>query len=290
MSSKIQVLVADDATFIRDLLKKSIRTEFPNCEISEAIDGKRAISHLKRVESVDLILCDWEMPEASGEEVLKWVRSQDRYKDTQFIMVTSRGDKEHIVQAAQAGVNGYLVKPFKNKQLLSKVKKALKQTGKLRQSHSSSGSIGRSGFAAESVDVLTSSFGASIDMDFDAPPPPPKKKKPLAKKPIEKMCKAQLRTSAFSLDCLIESVTTKKLLILAKRDDAKIPTLLEQAVIDLAQPDDAEKVARINTYISKLECAEDSMNSRFLHIGIMVVDDDAEKTAFLEEFIRKQPT
>ncbi len=295
MSNKIEVFIADDATFIRDLLKKSIRTEFPNCEISEAADGKRALSHLKRAHHVDLILCDWEMPEMSGEEVLKWVRSQEKYHETQFIMVTSRGDKEHIVKAAQAGVNGYLVKPFKSEQLFSKVKKALKACGKLQQAQSSGNAqLSRSGFINDSASVLTSafggSFGGSVEADINAPPKQKKKPtKPSSKIPIEKMCKAQIRLGSFSLDALVESITPKNVTLLVKRDDEKTPTLFEQTVIDLAQPDNPDDIARINTYIFKLECAEQRADSRFIHVGLKIVDDDAVKAAFIETFISKQP-
>jgi DNA-binding response OmpR family regulator len=77
------------------------------------------------------VLCDWEMPEMSGLELLTWCREQDNLKTMQFIMVTSRGDKENVVQAIQAGVSGYVSKPFTNEQLLTKVKQALNKVGKL---------------------------------------------------------------------------------------------------------------------------------------------------------------
>ena len=76
-------------------------------------------------QNVDLILCDWEMPEMSGLELLTWCRAQENLKTTPFIMVTSRGDKENVVQAIQAGVSDYIGKPFSNDQLVAKIKKAL---------------------------------------------------------------------------------------------------------------------------------------------------------------------
>ena len=123
--SKVSVLVVDDATFIRDLVKKGLRDNFPGVQIEEAINGRKAQQMLSR-QVVDLILCDWEMPEMSGLELLTWCREQDNLKTTPFIMVTSRGDKENVVQAIQACVSDYIGKPFSNEQLVTKVKKVHK--------------------------------------------------------------------------------------------------------------------------------------------------------------------
>ncbi|WP_147471841.1 response regulator, partial [Pseudomonas cichorii] len=129
--SKVSVLVVDDATFIRDLVKKGLRNYFPGIHTEDAVNGRKAQALLVR-ETFDLILCDWEMPEMSGLELLAWCREQDSYlKTVPFIMVTSRGDKENVVQAIQAGVTDFVGKPFTNEQLLTKVKKALAKVGKL---------------------------------------------------------------------------------------------------------------------------------------------------------------
>ena len=109
--AKVSVLVVDDATFIRDLVKKGLRDNFPGIQIEEAVNGRKAQQLLGR-QAVDLILCDWEMPEMSGLELLTWCRAEEAHKITPFIMVTSRGDKENVVQAIQAGVSDYIVKPF----------------------------------------------------------------------------------------------------------------------------------------------------------------------------------
>ena len=127
---KVNVLVVDDASFIRDLLKKGLRDHFPGIQIEEAINGRKAQQLLARA-SIDLILCDWEMPEMSGLELLTWCREQESLKATPFIMVTSRGDKENVIQAIQAGVSDYIGKPFSNDQLVTKVKKALARSGRL---------------------------------------------------------------------------------------------------------------------------------------------------------------
>ena len=108
--SKLNVLVVDDAPFIRDLIKKGLRNLFPGLVVDEAADGRRAQTLLGK-QRFDLILCDWEMPGMTGLELLSWFRAQPDHKGVPFIMVTSRGDKENVVQAIQAGVSDYMGKP-----------------------------------------------------------------------------------------------------------------------------------------------------------------------------------
>ena len=154
--AKVSVLVVDDATFIRDLVKKGLRDNFPGIQIEEAINGRKAQQLLGR-QSVDLILCDWEMPELSGLELLTWCRAEEAHKITPFIMVTSRGDKENVVQAIQAGVSDYIGKPFSTEQLVTKVKKALHRAGKLQALMSSAPPkmLSTGAFANDSLSALT---------------------------------------------------------------------------------------------------------------------------------------
>lgn len=69
--SKVSVLVVDDAPFIRDLVKKCLRNAFPGIVTEDAVNGRKAQAILSR-EAFDLVLCDWEMPEMSGIELLTW--------------------------------------------------------------------------------------------------------------------------------------------------------------------------------------------------------------------------
>src|SRR5699024_3130896 len=83
LMSKVSVLVVDDAPFIRDLVKKGLRSQFPGIRIEEAVNGRKAQQMLDR-DRFDLILCDWEMPEMSGLELLTWCRAHDNFKTTPF--------------------------------------------------------------------------------------------------------------------------------------------------------------------------------------------------------------
>ena len=157
--SKISVLVVDDASFIRDLVKKCLRNYFPGMRIEDAVNGRKAQSLLAR-EAFDLVLCDWEMPEMSGLELLTWCREQDSLKGLPFVMVTSRGDKENVVQAIQAGVSGYVSKPFTNEQLITKVKQALHKVGKLDSLMSVAATKTISAFGNDTLNALTGTKAA----------------------------------------------------------------------------------------------------------------------------------
>lgn len=71
--SKVNVLVVDDAPFIRDLIRKCLRNAFPGMTVEDAVNGRKAMTLLGK-EAFDLVLCDWEMPEMSGLELLTWCR------------------------------------------------------------------------------------------------------------------------------------------------------------------------------------------------------------------------
>src|SRR5579885_161782 len=122
--SEVQVLVAEDVNStrfqIRDVLK-----ECGFKKIALASSGEEAKACLLS-EPPALLLCDWYMSPTDGLEVLKFVRGNERLKDVAFIMVTGESTKERVIDAIQAGVDDYLVKPLTNTQVQSKVLQTLK--------------------------------------------------------------------------------------------------------------------------------------------------------------------
>jgi len=220
--SKVSVLVVDDATFIRDLVKKGLRDHFPGVQIEEAVNGRKAQQMLSR-QAVDLILCDWEMPELSGLELLTWCREQDNLKTTPFIMVTSRGDKENVVQAIQAGVSDYIGKPFSNEQLVTKVKKALQRAGKLQALMSSAPPkmLSSGGFANDSLAALTGGK-AEVVKPVAAPVAAATFAKPAAapaKAPPSGRGQGQLRLPDGTMACAIKALSLKEALLVVKRTE-----------------------------------------------------------------------
>jgi two-component system, chemotaxis family, chemotaxis protein CheY len=110
MDLAMDVLVVDDFATMRRILKNILR-QIGFTSISEAEDGTSALTMLKK-KKFDLILCDWNMPEMPGIELLKQVRADDGLKDIPFVMITAEAKKENILAAVQAGVSNYVVKPF----------------------------------------------------------------------------------------------------------------------------------------------------------------------------------
>ncbi len=115
----MKVLVVDDyktmVRIIRNLLKQ---LNFNN--VDEASDGSSALRKL-REGSFDLVISDWNMEPMTGLQLLKEVRSDDKLKDTPFIMITAESKTENVIAAKQAGVSNYIVKPFNAATLKAKM-------------------------------------------------------------------------------------------------------------------------------------------------------------------------
>ncbi|MCJ8204074.1 response regulator [Pseudomonas sp. RGM2987] len=307
--SKVSVLVVDDASFIRDLVKKCLRNYFPGVRIEDAVNGKKAQALLAR-EAFDLVLCDWEMPEMSGLELLTWCRQQDNLKGMPFVMVTSRGDKENVVQAIQAGVSGYVSKPFTNEQLLTKVKQALHKVGKLDTLMNSAPTKMNSAFGNDSLSALTggkapvaAAAAAPAANPFAKPAAvaaapaaaaapargllnsPPVKAPAAAAGPAGNRGQGQLRLSSGTLPCVIKALSLKEALLLVKRTDA-LPQVLESAVLDMEQGDNAE-TARLNGYLHAIVAHEQTPDSEWLQLTFRFVDKDPQKLDYISRLIAR---
>ncbi len=106
----MKVLVVDDFATMRRIVKTSLK-QIGYKNIVEADDGTTALTVLKD-QKIDVILADWNMPKMSGIELLKAVRSDKSIKNIPFLMVTAEAQKENVIEAIQAGVTNYIVKPF----------------------------------------------------------------------------------------------------------------------------------------------------------------------------------
>ena len=123
-----RILVIDDMDAMRQI-EKSCLTEAGFEHINTVVNGQLALEYLK-VHKVDIIICDWDMPDVTGIEVLEAVRADEKLKDTLFIMVTAETRAKNIKQAVAAGATDYLLKPFKTDQLVYRVLKALRKLEK----------------------------------------------------------------------------------------------------------------------------------------------------------------
>ncbi|NVZ49034.1 response regulator [Pseudomonas sp. B6002] len=290
--SKVSVLVVDDASFIRDLVKKCLRNYFPGIKIEDAVNGKKAQAILMR-ETFDLVLCDWEMPEMSGLELLTWCREQAHLKAMPFVMVTSRGDKENVVQAIQAGVSGYVSKPFTNEQLLNKVKQALHKIGRLDALIASAPTKMSSAFGNDSLSALTGGKPEAVRPAPVAAAAPAPSKGLLNSPPVQAPAAApaggrgqgQLRLSSGNQQCVIKALSIKEALLVVRRGEV-LPQVLESAVLDLEQGDNAE-VARLNGYLHAIVAYEPKPDSDWLQLTFRFIDQDAQKLDYISRLIAR---
>ncbi len=118
----MKFLIVDDSATMRRIVANSLqRIGFQ--DYSEAADGTEGLAAFDG--SVDFIITDWNMPNMGGLDFVRAVRGKPEGKDIPILMVTTRSVREDIVQAAQAGVNNYVVKPFTPQVLKEKIDKVL---------------------------------------------------------------------------------------------------------------------------------------------------------------------
>ena len=121
----VNVLVVDDFSTMRRIVKNLLK-ELGFSKFDEADDGARAWP-MVQTGKYQLIVSDWNMPEMTGIELLKRVRADEKLKDTAFLLITAEAKKSQILEAAQAGVDGYIVKPFTAATLAEKLEKVFER-------------------------------------------------------------------------------------------------------------------------------------------------------------------
>lgn len=131
MSAEFQFLVVDDFSTMRRILSGLLK-ELGYGKIHEAEDGERALQLLRSscgVRPIDFVVTDWNMPVMDGIELLKAIRQDALLKHLPVLMVTAEAKRENIISAAQAGADGYIVKPFNAATLQEKIDKILAKKG-----------------------------------------------------------------------------------------------------------------------------------------------------------------
>lgn len=122
---RVKVLVADDFRTLRELMRGCL-VQLGYKDITTAGDGAEAINLINNYK-FDIILCDWHMPKALGIDVLRAARNSETCKDTIFILATTESEQGSVLQAVEAGVSNYIVKPFTVETLQSKIDSAIKK-------------------------------------------------------------------------------------------------------------------------------------------------------------------
>ena len=123
MNPNHRFLVVDDFAPMREIIRKVLQ-EIGYEHIQEANDGAAALP-LLQASPFDMLITDWNMPRLPGIELLRAVRAEPKLARLPVLMVTAEVKREQIIAATQAGVNGYIIKPFTAQALTAKVQKIL---------------------------------------------------------------------------------------------------------------------------------------------------------------------
>lgn len=314
---KLSILVVDDANFIRDLVKRAVKAQFPDMHVEEAADGQKAQAMMK-VRNFHVILCDWEMPVMSGLELLQWMREQEKYQKVPFMMITSRSEKSHIIKAVEAGVSEYIGKPFSNEQLGTKLARLIykfyKQspTQTARQAQQSDANL-LTGGGAPAAKAKASPSNASV-LTGGAAPAPSKpsapsansasllaggsksaslvdkpaavKKAPVKKAAARNMALAHVRlATGEQLRCIVKDINLNEMLLVVKREQG-VPTLFDQVVVDIVSKAE-DIVARVNCFVCSLSSPDKNVAGEMFNMMVRYEDEDPEKLEALSKFVAK---
>lgn len=127
MDKEMKILIVDDFSTMRRIIKNLLR-DLGFTNMAEADDGSTALPMLRNGD-FDFVVTDWNMPGMSGFDLLKAVRADEKLKTLPVLMVTAEAKRDQIIAAAQAGVNGYIVKPFTAAVLKEKIDRIFERVG-----------------------------------------------------------------------------------------------------------------------------------------------------------------
>ncbi|MCD6460655.1 response regulator [bacterium] len=118
----MKVIVVDDSSTMRRIIKNTLN----RLGFTDIIEAEHGLDALSKLDGIELIITDWNMPEMDGLTFVKSVRASNTFKHIPIIMATTEAAKEDIVEAIQSGVNNYVVKPFTPEILKNKIEAVIK--------------------------------------------------------------------------------------------------------------------------------------------------------------------
>ena len=127
MNKNMRILIVDDFSTMRRIVK-NLLADLGFTNTAEAEDGGAAIAMLRHG-GFDFVVTDWNMPGVNGLDLLKMIRADEKLKALPVLMVTAEAKRAQIIEAAQAGVNGYIIKPFTAATLQEKLNKIFERLG-----------------------------------------------------------------------------------------------------------------------------------------------------------------
>jgi two-component system, chemotaxis family, chemotaxis protein CheY len=121
--NSLKILVADDSITIRRIIINALKT-IGYLGVVEASNGKEALQKVE-TDSIDFLITDWNMPEMNGLDLTREIRKNPRSATMPILMITTRGTESDVIDALQARVNSYIVKPFTTQELKQKIDEIL---------------------------------------------------------------------------------------------------------------------------------------------------------------------
>lgn len=133
----MKILVVDDSITTRRVITNLVFS-IGFGDVHQAENGKYALAKLKSAGNFDLLITDWNMPEMNGLELVKAVRNDPELKNIGILMITAEATRDAVISAAQAGINGYVAKPFSAATLKEKISKIFPGDSRLKKESDSS--------------------------------------------------------------------------------------------------------------------------------------------------------
>jgi two-component system chemotaxis response regulator CheY len=133
-AAKAHFLIVDDISSMRRVIGCLLKDQLRNVRISEATDGENALQMIKSAEEggmpIDFVVTDWNMPHMDGITLLRTIREAEPMRHLPVLLVTAEATKEMILEAAKAGADGYIVKPFNATTLKTKLEQIFAKRNK----------------------------------------------------------------------------------------------------------------------------------------------------------------
>jgi CheY-like chemotaxis protein len=217
------------------------------------------------------------------------MRQQPQYEKVPFIMITSRGDKDHVIEAVKEGVSEYLGKPFSPEGLSKKIIKVMGSTLSNAMGRSGKSMAGPADAFKESAALLTQKrepASPAAEQPTSAlgalAPSAPASPKPAAAK--GSMSLASVRFAESTLKSVVKDINLTEVRVIAKRDQS-FPGILDQAVVDIETGEG--QMARLNGYVHQLQAVDKRRDTDFVSVTIRFVDEDPKKMEDLSRFVAR---
>ncbi|VUD69113.1 Chemotaxis protein CheY [Thalassocella blandensis] len=288
----IRILVVDEAAFVRDSLKKALRSFLPDVDVFDAANGSRALPIL-RGNKIDLTLSDWDLPEMSGQELLQWTRDSEEYKKMPFIVVSGTGDRELVMKAIESGANDFMAKPFSPDELQKKVVKQLAKIGYRPKVKNNGASSSLEALQAgvrkpQMMKPRTIKSGAEALMTKKAAKPASSSADILTGGSRSKKGfngSALLTIGQVRCKCAVHDISLTAAQLITERPP-KLFQLFENGKIEIAD-DKTHIIATLNVYVHMMQASEPRPDASKMQLVVRYINNPPEAMEALSKHIAK---